>query len=103
MGEKFAHLQHKAFTVYQDDVANRESECITTHLERQQEIYDALGKNSMCLKPSKTFMNNSSQRILGHILDKKGWGPDPKTTEAISKRCEKHLPRCRRRGASDGG
>ena len=85
VGKVFAHLQHKAFTVYQDDVANHESESITTHLELQQEIYDALGKNSMCLKPSKTFMNYSSQRILGHILDKKGRRPDPKTTEAISK------------------
>ena len=85
VGKVFAHLQHKAFTVYQDDVANHESESITTHLELQQEIYDALGNNSMCLKPSKTFMNYSSQRILGHILDKKGRRPDPRTTESIAK------------------
>jgi hypothetical protein len=66
----FHHLHDKAFTVYQDDIANHESASITTHLEMQQEIYDTNGKNNMCLKASKTFMNCASQRILGHILER---------------------------------
>ena len=89
VSEVFKHLMDKAFTVYQDDVANHESRNITEHLKLQQEIYDALGERSMCLKPTKTFMNYAAQRILGHILDKRGRRPDPKTLEAISKMKEK--------------
>jgi hypothetical protein len=85
----FHHLHDKSFTVYQDDIANHESGSISTHLELQQEIYDTLGQNNMCLKPSKTFMNYASQRILGHILDKRGRRPDPKTVAAITEMKER--------------
>jgi hypothetical protein len=50
----------------------------------QQEIYDIIGKNNMCLKASKTFMNYASQRILGHILSKHGRCPDPRAIAAIT-------------------
>ena len=48
-------------------------------------MYDILRENDMCLKASKTFLNFTTQRILGHIMSKHGRCPDPKAIEAITK------------------
>ena len=85
VGTIFEPLKAENFSVYQDDVANYESESVGAHLELQQKMYDILRENDMCLKASKTFLNFTTQRILGHIMSKHGRCPDPKAIEAITK------------------
>ena len=89
----FAKLVHEMFSslvlqgvpmsVYQDDVCNFANELLH-HLQVQQQIYDIMAENHLVFKPAKSHLNYLSQRILGHILSKRGRAPDPKLIETIT-------------------
>jgi hypothetical protein len=52
-------------------------------MEVQQDTYDRLRASQLTLKLSKTHLNYSEVKFLGHILTKAGRLPDPKAVEAI--------------------
>ena len=89
----FARLVHEMFSalsiqgvpmsVYQDDVCNF-ANTLLHHLQVQQQIYDIMAENHLVFKPAKSHLNYLSQRILGHILSKRGRAPDPKLIETIT-------------------
>ena len=70
-------------SVYQDDVCNF-ANTLLHHLQVQQQIYDIMAENHLVFKPAKSHLNYLSQRILGHILSKRGRAPDPKLIETIT-------------------
>ena len=88
----FAHIVHEMFyglqiqgkcmSVYQDDVCNF-SDDLFEHLLLQQEIYDIMASNTLVFKSVKGHLNYSTQRILGHIMSKKGRAPDPSLISTI--------------------
>lgn len=69
---------------YQDDIVNHASGSIIEHLDTQQRLYNTLRRDNMTLKRSKTFMNFRAQKILGHIVSKRGREADPETISAIT-------------------
>ncbi len=70
--------------VYQDDIVNT-AKNFGEHFRTQQAIYDRLGANGIVFKPSKTTLNFTSQKILGHIMSAEGRGVDPGLVETILK------------------
>jgi hypothetical protein len=54
------------------------------HLDVQEATYSRLRESQLTLKLSKTHLNYSVVKFLGHILTKEGRLPDPKAVEAIS-------------------
>jgi len=53
------------------------------HCAVQQDEYNRLRVSQLTLKLSKTHLNYSEVKFLGHILTKEGRLPDPKAVEAI--------------------
>ena len=78
----FEGVDRRKFSAYIDDVLNHTDE-FEAHLEVMQDMYDRLRANKLTLKLSKTHLNYSEVKFLGHILTKEGRLPDPKAVEAI--------------------
>jgi hypothetical protein len=78
----FEGVDRRKFSAYIDDVLNH-TEDFQDHMEVQQDTYDRLRASQLTLKLSKTHLNYSEVKFLGHILTKAGRLPDPKAVEAI--------------------
>ena len=82
IAKTFEGVDRRRFSAYIDDVLNH-TEDFETHIGVQQDMYDRLRSSQLTLKLSKTHLNYSEVKFLGHILTKEGRLPDPKAVEAI--------------------
>ena len=78
----FEGVDRRKFSAYIDDVLNH-TEDFEDHLMVQEDMYRRLRGSQLTLKLSKTHLNYSEVKFLGHILTKAGRLPDPKAVEAI--------------------
>ena len=78
----FEGVDRAKFSAYIDDVLNH-TEDFKDHLAMQRDLYSRLRGSQLTLKLSKTHLNYSEVKFLGHILTKDGRLPDPKAVEAI--------------------
>ena len=83
IAKTFEGVDRRKFSAYIDDVLNH-TEDFGDHLEVQQDTYRRLRDSQLTLKLSKTHLNYSVVKFLGHILTKEGRLPDPKAVEAIN-------------------
>ena len=79
----FEGTDRARFSAYIDDVLTH-VEDFEGHYDVQQDVYNRLRGSQLTLKLSKTHLNYSEVKFLGHILTKDGRLPDPKAVEAIS-------------------
>lgn len=78
----FEGMERHKFSAYIDDVLNHTSD-FGEHMATQQEMYNRLRESQLTLKLSKTHLNYSTVKFLGHILTGEGRLPDPEAVEAI--------------------
>ena len=78
----FEGTDRSKFSAYIDDVLTH-VEDFGGHCAVQQDVYNRLRDSQLTLKLSKTHLNYSEVKFLGHILTKDGRLPDPKAVEAI--------------------
>ena len=78
----FEGMHRERFSAYIDDVLLHVDD-FQTHMDTQQDLYDRLWKAGLTLKLSKTHLNCTEVKFLGHILTKDGRLPDPEAVEAI--------------------
>ena len=78
----FEGMKRHRFSAYIDDVLNHTDD-FGEHLATQKDLYDRLRESQLTLKLSKTHLNYSTVKFLGHILTKEGRLPDPEAVEAI--------------------
>ena len=79
----FEGTDRAKFSAYIDDVLTH-VEDFEGHYAVQEDMYNRLRESQLTLKLSKTHLNYSEVKFLGHILTKDGRLPDPKAVEAIS-------------------
>ena len=82
IAKTFEGVDRRKFSAYIDDVLNH-TEDFGEHLDIQQDTYARLRGSQLTLKLSKTHLNYSVVKFLGHILTREGRLPDPKAVEAI--------------------
>ena len=82
IAKTFEGVDRRKFSAYIDDVLNHTDD-FGEHLAVQQDTYNRLRASQLTLKLSKTHLNYSEVKFLGHILTREGRLPDPKAVEAI--------------------
>ncbi len=78
-----AHLGTRCF-VYLDDIIVY-GRTLQDHNEKLREIFKTLRANNLKVKTSKCCFLRREIQFLGHIIDKNGIRPNPKTIDAIMK------------------
>jgi exodeoxyribonuclease III len=78
----FEGMDRSKFSAYIDDILNHTDD-FAGHMDTQQEVYNRMRRSQLTLKLSKTHLNYTVVKFLGHILTKEGRMPDPQAVEAI--------------------